>query len=59
MTPITPTTYLQSITKAEQAHDVEMWRAAQTVRARVSDPAGRDELLGALGLLEAVRPAGL
>jgi len=56
MTSPATQTYSQSFAQQGQAHDVEMWRAAETVRARVSDPEGRHELLGALGLLDVRRP---
>ncbi|HEU0103994.1 MAG TPA: hypothetical protein VFR07_16890 [Mycobacteriales bacterium] len=52
-------TYVQALSDAEHAGSVARWRAAQTVRARVLDTEARDELLGALGLLDAVCPDGL
>ena len=51
-------TYVQLRSDAEHAEGVARWRAAQTVRSRVADAAARDELLGALGLLDLVRPQG-
>ncbi len=56
-TPAAPT-YVQARTDAEHADSVARWRAAQTVRSRVIDLDARAELLGALGLLDAVRPSG-
>ncbi len=55
--PASPT-FSQSFAQQEKAHDVEMWRAAETVRARVPDGEQRQELLGALGLLDVRRPGG-
>ena len=46
----------EKLADAAATHHVEMWRAAETVRARVSDDAGRQELLGCLGLLDVARP---
>ena len=57
MTNAAGPTYLQTLTEAEQANEIVMWRAAQTVRAQVTDPDGHFELLGALGLLDVQRPA--
>lgn len=48
----------QKLADAAQAHHVQMWRAAQTVRSRVTDPAGRDELLACLGLDDVACPTG-
>ena len=48
----------EKLADAAQSHHLEMWRAAQTVRSRVTDAAGRDELLGCLGLLDVDRPEG-
>jgi hypothetical protein len=57
MTSAATPTYLQTLSEADKAHEIEQWRAAQTVRNRVSDPEWRDELLGALGLLDVQQPA--
>ena len=59
MTSAAVPTYHEALTEAEQANELVMWRAAQTVRARVTDPEGQFELLGALGLRDVQRPAGL
>ncbi len=48
----------QRLAEAADSRELEMWRAAQTVRGRVSDEGGRQELLDCLGLLDAARPAG-
>jgi hypothetical protein len=58
MTTSAGPTYLQTLTDAEAANEVVLWKAAQTVRSRVTDPEDRAELLGALGLSDAQRPAG-
>lgn len=52
-------TYLQTLDEADRANDVVRWRAAETVRHRVTDPEGRAELLGSLGLLDVQRPVEL
>lgn len=52
-------TFIQIRDDAEQANSVTQWRAAQAVRARVTDVDARAELLGALGLLDVARPQGL
>jgi hypothetical protein len=57
MTSAATPTYLQTLSDADRAHEIEQWRASQTVRNRVSDPEWRDELLGALGLLDVQQPA--
>ena len=49
-------TYVQARSAAEHADSVARWRASQTVRSRVLDLDAQAELLGALGLLDAVRP---
>jgi hypothetical protein len=48
----------QRLADAADSRELEMWRAAQTVRGRVSEEGGRQELLDCLGLLDAARPAG-
>lgn len=58
MTSSAGPTYLQTLTDAEAANEVVLWKAAQTVRSRVSDPDTRAELLGALGLTDAHCPPG-
>jgi hypothetical protein len=58
MTSAATPTYLQTLSEADRAHEIEQWRAAQTVRNRVTDPEWRDELLGALGLLDVQQPVG-
>ncbi|MCW2666341.1 MAG: hypothetical protein JWN57_1303 [Frankiales bacterium] len=58
MTPLPARSNEQRLADAADSRDVEMWRAAQTVRGRVQDENGRQELLACLGLLDAARPAG-
>lgn len=48
----------QKLAAAAEVQQLQMWRAAQTVRACVPDEADRDELLACLGLLDVVTPAG-
>lgn len=49
----------QSMARAAQHHEFEMWRAAQTVRAHVQHAGDRQDLLDCLGLTDAARPTGL
>ncbi len=48
----------QKLAAAAELQQVQMWQAAQTVRSRVPDQEGREELLACLGLSDVVRPAG-
>lgn len=50
MTSAAGPTYLQTLTEAEKANEIVLWRAAQTVRNNITDPEGQYEMLGALGL---------
>jgi hypothetical protein len=58
MTPAAPSLFDLSMARAAEHHQIEMWRAAETVRSHVQ-PADREELLDCLGLTDVVRPAGL
>lgn len=51
--------FVQVRSDAEHAGSVARWRAAETVRARVTDTEARTELLGALGLLDVAQPREL
>ncbi len=55
-TQVRPTHDEAMATAAEWQH-LQMWRAAQTVRAHVSAEHGRDDLLDCLGLSEVTAPA--
>lgn len=48
----------QRLADAADSRDLEMWRAAETVRGRVPEESGREEVLACLGLLDVERPAG-
>ena len=50
--------HTQKLADATASHELEMRRAARTVRARVPESAARQELLECLGLLDATRPPG-
>ena len=41
-----------------QHHELERWRAAQTVRAHIAVDDGQDAMLDCLGLLDLVPPRG-
>jgi hypothetical protein len=58
MTSSSQSFFSESLQRSADQHQLQMWRAAQTVRAHV---AGKDELeamLDCLGLADAERPAG-
>jgi hypothetical protein len=59
MTDAVRPTYSESITAAAALHEVQMWRAAQTVRSHVSQDQGQDAMLECLGLQDVTRPADL
>lgn len=46
----------QRLSDAAQDQHVQMWRAAQAVRARTPEGTGREELLDCLGLSDVQRP---
>ena len=48
--------HAQNLAAAASAEQVQMWRAAQTVRLHVSAEDGRDTLLECLGLLDVTAP---
>lgn len=58
MTPTSKPTFDDVLTLAEQRHDLQMWRAAQLVTARVPLQRGRADVLECLGLTDVVRPEG-
>jgi hypothetical protein len=58
MTPAAPSAFDLSMARAAEHHQIEMWRAAETVRTHVQ-PAEHAELLDCLGLSDVRRPAGL
>lgn len=58
MTPATRPSYDAILAAAAQSHQLEMWRAAQTVRTHVAPDQGQDALLECLGLLDVTRPSG-
>jgi hypothetical protein len=58
MTQAAPSAFDLSRARAAEHHQLEMWRAAQTVLSHVQ-PAERQELLECLGLSDVLRPAGL
>ncbi len=59
MTDAARPTFSDTVARAEQMHQVELWRAAQTVRSHVSQDQGRDALLELLGLVDVPRPQGM
>ena len=59
MTTIDARTQTEKIADAAEMNQIQMWRAAQVVRAQVPDQAECDEMLACLGLADLVRPAGV
>jgi hypothetical protein len=59
MTDAVRPTHTQVIAAAAEQHEVQMWRAAQTVRSHVSVEQGQEAMLDCLGLQDVVRPSGL
>jgi hypothetical protein len=57
MTDIARPTHTEQMAANAQHHELERWRAAQTVRARVSPEDGQEALLECLGLMDLVDPA--
>ena len=53
------TTFNDAITQAAQHQQMQMWRAAQLVTARVKVSHGREDVLDCLGLTDVVRPDGV
>ena len=58
MSPLDARHHSEKLADAAAHHDLEMSRAASTVRARVDDPTAQRELLECLGLLGAATPTG-
>lgn len=59
MTNEAPSLFEDSMARATRHHELEMWRASQTVVSHVPPHEGRQELLDCLGLTDVVRPAHL
>lgn len=59
MTHAVPSSFDDSMARAAQHHQVQMWRAAQTVKSHVLPRDGREDLLDCLGLTDVVRPEGV
>lgn len=57
MAPSTQSSFSEVSERLAQHHELEMWRAAQTVRAHVA-PEGLAAMLDCLGLTDAARPPG-
>lgn len=55
--PLTPAPdHQQRLADAVDLHQVQMRRAAATVRAHVTEPGAREELLECLGLSDVAQP---
>lgn len=48
--------FADSIARAQQQQQLQMWRAAETVRSHVPLHQGREDLLECLGLTDVERP---
>jgi hypothetical protein len=58
MTHPASSSFDQSMARAAEHHQSEMWRAAQTVRSHVQHPGEQEDVLDCLGLRDVARPAG-
>ena len=58
MTTPTRPSFDEAIAAAADHQHVQQWQAAQTVRAHLSQGAGRDDVLECLGLTNVTRPVG-
>ena len=58
MTPVARPTFSDSLATAAGRQHLQMWQAAQTVRAHVAAGEHRDDVLACLGLSDVVAPAG-
>ena len=56
MLPLDVPTNGQRLIANEEFHQLQQWRAAETVRRRLPEGAERDELLDCLGLTDARLP---
>jgi hypothetical protein len=57
MTPTSQSFFSESLERTAHLHELEMWRAAQTVRAHVAANDGLASMLDCLGLSDAQQPA--
>ena len=57
MTTPTQSFFHESVERSAHQHQVQMWRAAQTVRSHVPAGDGLDAMLDCLGLTDATCPA--
>ncbi len=58
MTPPAQSFFGEALERSAHQRQVQMWQAAQTVRAHVAAGEQRDDLLACLGLSDVVAPAG-
>ncbi|MBA2323518.1 MAG: hypothetical protein H0V92_05705 [Pseudonocardiales bacterium] len=56
MTPSTQPSFMESLQRSEDQHQLQIWQAAQTVRAHVGAQDGLDAILDCLGLTDAQCP---
>jgi hypothetical protein len=57
MSPSSQSFFSESLERSAHLHELEMWRAAQTVRAHVAVQDGLASMLDCLGLSDAQPPA--
>ena len=58
MNPVARPSFSDSLAMAAGHQHLQMWQAAQTVRAHVTAGEQRDDVLACLGLSDVVAPAG-
>lgn len=56
MTSSVQPSYMESLQRSEEQQQLQIWRAAQTVRAHISVQDGLEAMLDCLGLADAQRP---
>jgi hypothetical protein len=59
MTAPSPLSFTDALALSGRQQQLQMWRAAQTVRSHVTQPQARQDLLECLGLTDVERPKGL
>lgn len=57
MTPSTQSFFSESLQRSADQHRLQMWRAAQTVRANVAANEGLESMLDCLGLADVQGPS--
>lgn len=59
MTSPVPPSFIESLQRSADQQQLQMWQAAQTVRAHISVQDGLESMLDCLGLTDAEHPLAL